>query len=79
MKTLQLGCGIRPIEGAINHDKEKHSDFVDVVWDLNEMPWCWQNEKFNKITPYFKSAKAFHLAETDKNFMIAYYKMHHSF
>lgn len=49
MSTLQLGCGIRPLEGAINHDLEKHSDFVDVVWDLNEMPWPWQDEEFDKI------------------------------
>jgi SAM-dependent methyltransferase len=47
--VLQLGCGIRPLEGAINHDLEKHSDFVDVTWDLNEMPWCWQDEEFDKI------------------------------
>ncbi len=22
MSVLQLGCGIRPIEGAVNHDKD---------------------------------------------------------
>ena len=49
MSTLHLGCGIRPIEGAINHDLEKHSDFVDVTWDLNGMPWPWQDEEFDKI------------------------------
>jgi len=49
VSTLQLGCGIRPIEGAINHDKEKHSDFVDIVWDLEVMPWIWGDEEFDKI------------------------------
>jgi len=49
MSTLHLGCGIRPLEGAINHDLEKHSDFVDVVWDLDVTPWPWQDEEFDKI------------------------------
>ncbi len=49
MKTLQLGCGIRPLEGAVNHDKEKHSEFVDVEWDLDNMPWPWQDEEFEKV------------------------------
>lgn len=49
MSVLQLGCGIRPIEGAANHDKEKHSDFVDVVWDLEVTPWLWADNEFDKI------------------------------
>ncbi len=49
MTTLQLGCGIRPIEGAINHDLEKHSAFVDVEWDLNNMPWPWRDGEFEKV------------------------------
>ncbi len=49
MSVLQLGCGIRPIEGAVNHDKEKHSDFVDVVWDLEVTPWLWADNEFDKI------------------------------
>lgn len=49
MKTLQLGCGIRPMPDAINHDKEKHSDFVDVTWDLEIMPWPWQDGEFERV------------------------------
>lgn len=49
MSVLQLGCGIRPIDGAVNHDKTKHADFVDVVWDLDVTPWLWQNDEFDKV------------------------------
>jgi len=31
---LNLGCGNAPIAGCVNHDRVKHSDFVDVAWDL---------------------------------------------
>jgi predicted SAM-dependent methyltransferase len=41
---LNLGCGRRPIDGAINHDLHKHADFVDVIYDLNEYPWPWGDE-----------------------------------
>lgn len=49
MTVLQLGCGIRPLEGALNHDKTKHSDFVDVVWDLDVTPWLWADNAFDKV------------------------------
>ena len=38
---LNLGCGSRPLAGAVNHDKIKHASFVDVVHDLNNYPWPW--------------------------------------
>lgn len=37
--VLQLGCGRRPIEGAVNHDRGEWGAWVDAVWDLEEMPW----------------------------------------
>ena len=33
---LNLGCGNAPIAGCVNHDREYHSDYVDVAWDLEE-------------------------------------------
>lgn len=41
MAIINLGCGLKPMtgEGVINHDISFHSDHVDVAFDLNEMPW----------------------------------------
>ena len=49
MTALQLGCGVKPIDGVINHDKEKHSEFVDVAHDLEIFPWPWKDEEFEKV------------------------------
>lgn len=46
---LNLGCGRRPIEGAVNLDRTKHSDEVDVVHDLNELPWPFEDESFDLV------------------------------
>ena len=49
MTTLQLGCGIRPLQGAVNHDKTAHHDYVDVAWDLDIIEWPWPDASFDKI------------------------------
>ena len=49
MTTLQLGCGIRPLEGAVNHDLWPHHDYVDVSWDLDIIPWPWPDASFDKV------------------------------
>lgn len=49
MTTLQLGCGIRPLDGAVNHDRIKHHDYVDVAHDLDVLPWPWQDGEFDKV------------------------------
>lgn len=44
---LNLGCGGKPYprsDGWVNHDKIKHSDFVDCAWDLSEFPWRCPND-----------------------------------
>lgn len=41
MKILNLGCGNRIIEGAINHDLNPHRPEVDVCFDLNLHDWFW--------------------------------------
>ena len=38
---INLGCGNAPEDGFINHDRVKHAPHVDVVWDLDVMPWPW--------------------------------------
>ena len=46
---LNLGCGNRPIKGAINQDKIKHSQWVDVAFDLNNYPWLWNDNTFDMV------------------------------
>ena len=46
---LNIGCGRRPIDDAINHDIRKHAEFVDVTHDLNEYPWPWDDETTDAI------------------------------
>lgn len=49
MDTLNLGCGNKPIEGAVNHDLKKHRPYVDIAHDLNELPWPWAEGSFDLI------------------------------
>lgn len=49
MKTLQLGCGVRPIEGATNHDRTKHDEWVDIAHDLDVLPWPFADGEVEKI------------------------------
>jgi SAM-dependent methyltransferase len=49
MNILNLGCGNRPLKGAINLDISKHHSYVDVVHDLNNLPWPFEDEQFDKI------------------------------
>lgn len=49
MTTLHLGAGIRPIEGAVNHDRTAHHDFIDVAHDLDSLPWPWPDASFDKV------------------------------
>ncbi len=36
---LELGCGTSPTPGYIHHDRIKHADYVDLAWDLRDVPW----------------------------------------
>lgn len=49
MTTLNLGAGNRIIEGAINHDIIKHRPEINVVWDLNNTPWPWKDNEFDRV------------------------------
>lgn len=47
--TLVLGCGRRPIEGAINHDRTYHSAHVDMAFDLDSPTWPLPDERFRRV------------------------------
>lgn len=49
-RQLVLGCGNQPSGKAINHDIIKHRPEVDVVHDLNKLPWPWLANSFDAIT-----------------------------
>ncbi len=38
---LELGCGTAPTAGYVHHDRRRHSPHVDVVHDLDVLPWPW--------------------------------------
>lgn len=46
---LNLGAGNRIIEGAINHNLRKHRPEIDITWDLNNLPWPWEDVSFEQI------------------------------
>jgi hypothetical protein len=46
---LNLGCGNKLMEGAVNHDRIKHRSEIDIAWDLNEVPWPWDDQSFKFI------------------------------
>lgn len=48
-RTLQLGCGDLAMPGAVNHDLYKHADHIDVEHDLENFPWPWSDESFDRI------------------------------
>jgi len=48
MKTLVLGCGNKVQPGAVNHDLY-YREGIDVVWDLNDLPWPWHSREFNRV------------------------------
>lgn len=49
MKILELGSGSMPLQGAVHHDRIKHSDWIDVAWDLEVLPWPCKNEEWDEI------------------------------
>lgn len=46
---LNLGCGNVPIVGATNHDRIAHRPEVDVVHDLDSLPWPWEDNSYDRI------------------------------
>jgi SAM-dependent methyltransferase len=47
---VELGCGTTPTDRAdIHHDRTKHSDFIDVVHDLDDLPWPFGDESVDEL------------------------------
>lgn len=49
VSTLNLGAGNRPLDGAVNHDRRKHRVEIDIAWDLNKLPWPWEDGEFDWV------------------------------
>jgi len=47
---LNLGAGTHCAANAVNHDLYYHSPTIDIAWDLNVLPWPWENESFETIS-----------------------------
>lgn len=52
MKTLNLGAGNRILTDAVNHDLHAHRREIDVVYDLNVLPWPWGDDSFDAIVTW---------------------------
>lgn len=46
---LELGCGKAPTPGYVHHDRQRHSAFVDVVHDLDRLPWPWPDAVLDEV------------------------------
>ena len=50
MTVLELGAGANPLPLAdVHHDKETHEGYIDIAWDLDVLPWPWENEEFEIV------------------------------
>ena len=55
MKLLNIGAGNRilnpsgEITEVVNHDITKHRDEINCVHDLNQTPWPWADNEFDRI------------------------------
>ena len=48
-RVLNLGAGNHLATNAVNHDLIKHRPEIDVAWDLNELPWPWEDGAFDLV------------------------------
>ena len=47
---VELGCGVTPTERAdIHHDRIRHADYIDVAWDLQDLPWPWADDSIDEL------------------------------
>ena len=46
---LELGCGTAPTAGYVHHDRRRHSRHIDVVHDLDTLPWPWPDSSCHEI------------------------------
>ncbi|PWT91201.1 MAG: hypothetical protein C5B54_05710 [Acidobacteria bacterium] len=38
-RRIELGCGKSPTPGYVHHDRWKHDPWVDLTFDLEDVPW----------------------------------------
>lgn len=65
MLRLNLGCGARKLADWVNVDISDHSN-PDLVWDLEQTPWPWQNDSVVEIE---LNHVLEHLGESSRNFL----------
>lgn len=48
---MNLGCGndVRWGDGWENHDLRRHREGIDHEWDLNDRPWPWPDDTFDRV------------------------------
>jgi SAM-dependent methyltransferase len=51
MRRLNIGCGTKPLPGAVNLDISADVG-ADVVHDLNRFPWPFEAESFDEVYAY---------------------------
>jgi hypothetical protein len=51
LERLNLGCGRKPLEGAVNVDIYAEAK-PDVVCDLNRLPWPFRDDQFREVIAY---------------------------
>jgi hypothetical protein len=48
-QKLELGCGTAPTPGYMHHDRRRHSPHIEVVHDLDMLPWPWADASHTEI------------------------------
>ena len=46
MRILELGAGNNPSADMVHHDRVRHAPHIDVAWDLDVVPWPWDDEEW---------------------------------
>ena len=52
LRKLNLGAGPRPMADAVNHDRIVHGPDIDIAWDLEKMPWPWDDGAWAEVVAY---------------------------
>ena len=48
-KRINLGCGNRIMDDCINHDVAAHRPEIDIVFDLNVIPYPLEDNQFERV------------------------------
>ena len=50
-KTLNIGCGLNKIVGALNVDAYEECE-PDLLWNLENIPWPFDDQQFDKVVAH---------------------------